>query len=268
MTTATTFLVDVGMRNLPFPMRVASRGNPDGQATVGNISISAHVMQEFEAHWIDRFIQVLHRHREAIGTRMLKANVLDYVAQFDKAPVTIDFEYPFFIEKMTPAAKARSLVRYRCAYSVSASGATDPRILFKIEVPAITTYPQADVGLGGQPFGQLSVLTIEVEPRQEIFPEDLVDLVDRHALAPVYSFLTAEDQALLIERVHQEVKSSVALVGDITAELARNADVRWYAIHCANFGMLHSYSTVIGAETGSWLPFSAYTEELDREARL
>ena len=30
--------------------------------------------------------------------------------------------------------------------------------------------------------------------REDVFPEDLVDLVDRHALAPVYSFLTEADQ--------------------------------------------------------------------------
>ena len=34
-------LVDVGMRNLPFPMKVASKQEPDGQATVGTVSVSA-----------------------------------------------------------------------------------------------------------------------------------------------------------------------------------------------------------------------------------
>lgn len=51
------FLVDVEMRDLPFPMRVLSKLDSDGQHTVVNISISARIMQEFEARWIDTFIR-------------------------------------------------------------------------------------------------------------------------------------------------------------------------------------------------------------------
>ena len=56
------FLVDVGMNNLPFPMRVFSKANKDGQQTIANISIHARIMQTFEARWIDKFIQILHEH--------------------------------------------------------------------------------------------------------------------------------------------------------------------------------------------------------------
>ena len=58
MTEEKRFLVDVGMNNLPFPMKVTSKINPEGQFTVAGISISARVMQEFEAKSIDKFIQI------------------------------------------------------------------------------------------------------------------------------------------------------------------------------------------------------------------
>jgi len=35
------FLVDVGMKDLPFPIKAASKVYPDGQDTIANISISA-----------------------------------------------------------------------------------------------------------------------------------------------------------------------------------------------------------------------------------
>jgi hypothetical protein len=49
------FLVDVEMRDLPFPLRVISKKDSEGQPTVANIAISARIMQEFEARWIDAF---------------------------------------------------------------------------------------------------------------------------------------------------------------------------------------------------------------------
>ena len=37
------FLEDVGIRELPFPVRVTSRVDSDGQPTIANISIAARI---------------------------------------------------------------------------------------------------------------------------------------------------------------------------------------------------------------------------------
>jgi GTP cyclohydrolase I len=103
---------------------------------------------------------------------------------------------------------------------------------------------------------------VEVESRKDIYPEDLVELVDRHALAPVYSFLTEEDQRSIIHQIHSEKQTSVVMVDEIKGELARDRDIHWYAVRCSNFGMLHSYSTVIGTEKSSWVPFSGLSEDI------
>ncbi len=265
MKTDRRFLVDVGMRNLPFPMRVASRVNPDGQQTIANISISAHIMHMFEPQWIDKFIQILHQHRDIIGTKTLRNNIQDYIREFNESPVKIDFEYPFFIEKLTPVSKEKCFVRYLCSYSVKASAIQEPKVIFNIEVPVITTYPKSSNLLIERPFGQLSIASVSIESRGDIFPEDIVDIVDRHALAPVYSYLTPEDQDFIIRAIHQGDKSSVTTVDEIKDVLAHDRDIEWYSVRCNNFGMLHSYSTVIGTEKSSWVPFSEYSEELDQE---
>lgn len=257
------FLVDVGMRELPFPMTVISRDEPDGQATVASISISARIMQEFEARWIDRFIQIVHEHREYIGPHTLRRNILDYVERLKAATVQIDFAYPFFIEKCTPVTGARCLVRYLCTFSAKASSmGGEPKVIFKCEVPCITTYPISDPDQPGGLFGQLSVVDVELESRSNIYPQDVVDLVDQHAVAPVYSFLAEEDQIEIIHRVHSVHRTSVETIDAIKHDLARNKAVDWYSVTCANFGMLHSYSTVIGTEKSSWVPFSGYESEV------
>ncbi len=115
------FLVDVGMRDLPFPMKVISKADPEGQFTIANISIDARIMQGFEARWIDKFIQIVHQHRDRIGTKTLRANILDYLTSLNVATVRIDFDYPFFVEKLTPVSKEKCLVRYLCTYSARVS---------------------------------------------------------------------------------------------------------------------------------------------------
>ena len=257
------FLVDVGMQNLPFPVRAHSRANPDGQPTIANISVTARIMQDFEARWIDRFIQILHRQRDSIGTHWLKDHIHEYLEELHASVVRIDYDYPFFVEKQAPASEEKCLVRYRCVCSAKTPLAgTTSQVAFKMEIPCITTYPVSDAAKPGGLFGQLSVVDVEVRSDSDVFPEDLVALVDRHALAPVYSFLTEEDQTELINRIHSEKKTSVVVVDGIKAELARNQDVTWYMVRSSNFGMLHSYSTVIQTEKSAWVPFSGYDDPI------
>jgi len=256
MTSKKRFLADVGMENLPFPMKVISKASPEGQQTIANISINARIMHEFEASWIDRFIQILHRHRDRIGTKTLSKNIVDYAKELNASNVRVDFDYPFFIEKVTPVSREKCLVRYLCAYSVRTSTVNKAKVHFKIQVPAITTYPVSSKEQPGGLLGQLSVVSIEVEAKKDIYPEDLVEIVDKHALVPVYSFLTKEDQVAVIHKIHSEEKNSVVMVDEIKSELAHNHDISWHSVRVSNYGMLHSYSTVISTEKSYWIPFS------------
>lgn len=255
------FLVNVGMRDMPFPLKVVSKTEPEGQTTIANISIEARIMQEFEARWIDRFIQIVHKHHERLGTKTIGENILDYMEALKAKNVRIDFDYPFFIEKTTPVSKEKCLVKYQCTYSARVSTIEEaPKIIFKMNIPCITTYPASDIETKGGLFAQLSILTVEIESKDDIYPEDLVDLVDKHSLSPVYSFLTEEDQLSIIHKAHSEKKTSVVVIDHIKSDLAHNRKIEWYAVRASNYGMLHSYNTFIGTEKGSWIPFSGYDE--------
>lgn len=257
MTDNRRFLVDVGLKDLPFPMRVSSKREAGGQATVATISISARIMQEFEARWIDRFINVLHQHRDRIGTDTLRTNILDYVRELNANAIRIDFQYPYFVEKTTPVSGELCLVQYRCTYSARVTAANHtPRVRFGMEIPCLTTYPGSAPGEAGGLFGQLSSVAIEIQPADELYPEDLVEMVDRHALAPIYSFLPSEDQAFIIRKIHTDQVSSVVMTDAIRKDLARNGRIDWYAVNTSNYGMLHSYSTIVSTEKSRWVPSS------------
>ena len=254
------FLVDVGMNDLPFPIKVLSRDNPDGQATIATISISARIMDEFAARWIDTFIKIVHAHRDRIGTKTLKHNIKDYVTELRSSSVEVNFDFPFFIEKVTPVSKEKCLVRYLCTYSAKAhSVKDDAKSILKMEIPCITTYPGSDPEKTGGLFGQLSTVIVEVESEEDVYPEDIVEIVDKYALSPVYSFLTQEDQLFLIQKIHSEEKTSVAMVDEIKDELAHDGNISWYSVRVSNYGMLHSYNTVISTKKSMWIPCSDYS---------
>ena len=255
-------LVDVGMKKMPFPMKVISRAHSEGQFTVGDISINARITSEFEARWIDKFIQIIHRHRDRIGTKNLRENIIDYMKELRAASVRINYDYPIFMEKLTPVSKEKCLVRYLCTYSAKVSSTDEtPKVVFKIDIPAITTDPASVSDKAGGLFGQLSMVSLEVEAPDDVFPEDLVDIVDKYALSPVYSFLTSADQLHIIQKVHRDKKSSVVMTDEIKEELARRSEIDWFSARCFNFSMLHSFSTMVGIEKGMWVPFTGYDSD-------
>ena len=86
---------------------------------------------------------------------------------------------PIFIEKLTPVSKEKCLVRYLCTYSPKISYIEEiPKITFKIRIPVITTYP-GSAQKTWWTIAQLSIVAIEVESSKDIFPEDIVEIVDK-----------------------------------------------------------------------------------------
>jgi hypothetical protein len=138
-----------------------------------------------------------------------------------------------------------------------------PRAIFRIKVPCITTFPASDQTKPGGLFGQLSVLAVEVESAQDVYPDDLVGMVDQHTLAPVYSCLMAGDQTEVIRKIHSERKTSVVVVDEVKGELARRDGIDSYSVECSNYGMLHSRATLLRTEKSMWVPFSGYGDEGD-----
>jgi len=255
------FLVVVGLRNLPFPIRAISKVSPTGQQTIANISVTARIMSEFEPHCIDTLIRILHTRRDELTAFSLQAIIMDYLRELRAERVDIDFEYPFFIEKRTPVSREKCLVKYSCYHSVKApSVETVAKVTFAMEIPAITTYPASQMEKTWGLFGQLSKARIELITKTEVYPEDLVEIVDRHALVPVYSYLTDEDQLFLIRKVHAEQKTSVVMANEIREDLSLRRDIEWYSVVCFNYGMMHSYSTLVGTEKYTWGPFSGYED--------
>ena len=256
------FLVDVGIKDLPFPMKVRSREHPEGQPTVASINISARIMQRFEAGWIDAFMRVLHRQKDNIGTEWLTENVEEYLDELNASKVRVDFAFPFFVEKRTPVSQENCLVRYMCTRSAQLfSTHTKPTKSLRMELPCITTYPASSLAGAGGLFGQLSIFDIEVESDGDVYPEELVDIVDRHAVAPLYSFLTEEDQTFIIDKVHSIEKTSVVVTDEVKDELAQDRAISSYAVRCSNFGMLRPYSTFLATEKNKWVPGSGWWED-------
>ena len=91
-------------------------------------------------------------------------------------------------------------------------------------------------------------MAIEISCYRDVFPEEIVELVDEHCLVPVYSYLPPEDEKYLIRRAHERCVSSVVLTEAVRKDLVCLPAVDWCSVKCKNRGLLHLYSTEVGVE--------------------
>jgi GTP cyclohydrolase FolE2 len=138
----------------------------------------------------------------------------------------------------------------------------EPKVLLKIEIPVITSYPVLSHVDVRTLFGQLSIVNISVESSKDIYPEDIIEIVENHALSPIHSFLTEEDEVYIIKKIHDSSKTSVEMVDEIKNELSLLKDIEYSSVRCTNYGMLHTYATVVGTEKSLWTPDSGYEDDL------
>ena len=255
-------LTDVGVADLPWPVRVPSRAAPRGQPTVARVAVEARVAREFEADWVDRLLRILHEHRDSIGTQALRREVGAFVEALGASMVAVTLDYPFFVEKRTPRTGQKCLVKHDCSCSVVAlSPDASARVFFTIGVPCITTGPSPEGRHGGASVGQSSLVTLETESRGDVFPEDLVALVDRNALAPLYSFLAPEDREDVLRLIHTGRRTSVEMVERIRNELAADPGLGYYSVRCLDSSFLHPYHTMVGQKMGPRKPRGPWLDE-------
>lgn len=246
------FLADVGLKDIVYPIKAISKSNKDGQNTIAKISIQAKIEEEFESQWINKFIQILHKHRDIIGTSTLKKNIRAYFKELNAKMVRVDFSYPYFIEKKTPASGMLNLVCYNCTYSSKMTTYMEPKIIFKIEVPVITTIPETLRMKPGSFAGQRSIITVEVESYKEFYPETIVEIVEKKAISSFYNYLTEDDQNWLTKKIQNTDKTDVVLLDEIDKELKENEFISWHTLRCSNYNQLQSYSTFMTTERDVW----------------
>ncbi len=259
-----TFLVEVSIADLPFPITVPSGTAHEGQATVATLSVKARIMAEMEADWTDRFIRVTHQKRDALGHERLEETLLAYKDALEAKSVELRLDYPYFVEKRAPVSGEACLVRYDCRLTGRYPSLDEgPRVRFRVICPVLSSTAVAGE-FGGLPLAlpQPSRVAIEIESDDALSPESIAAIVDEAGLVPVYSYLSKEDRRQLTERTRTLYRPSVEVVDRIRAAMAARADVSWYSIEMIDRSPLQTYTAIQSTHKSLWVPGS-YLEHGD-----
>jgi len=230
----------VGITGLRYPLRAPLRGGGEVR-TDAVVALWVDLAADERAAHMSRFVATLHAHREAVLSaaaigRLLEALRSDHGAR----AAHLEIEHPFYIDKRAPETDAASVLACDVMYAASLDD-DGLDCTLTVRVPVLSVCPCSMETTGSASHSQRGYVTVAVRVQGRVWVEELVELVERSASAPVYPLLQSGDERTLLERAHDRP----VLVEDLTRNIAErlDSDVRilWYRVEARNLDSVHAH---------------------------
>jgi len=237
----------VGISDLKYPIQVLDR-NGKPFSVVAEISMSVHLPHHFKGTHMSRFLEVLTSHEGEITMRTLPAILRDLKTKLDAESAYIDVKFPYFIEKEAPVSKARGKVGFECTFIGSSNGVRDDFAL-RVKVPVTTLCPCSKEISDRGAHNQRGYVTLEVKTRELgpgrwdiIWIEELVEIAERSASAPVYSVLKRPDERYVTMQAFDNPTFVEDVVRNIAVFLDKDKRITNYDVNVVNHESIHEHN--------------------------
>lgn len=237
----------VGVCDLRYPIVVLDRYN-ERQHTMANISMSVNLPHQFKGTHMSRFITVLNRHRGEITMRTLPAVLAELKKELEAESAHVEVNFPYVIEKAAPVSGEKGLMDYDCFFIAESNGETDDFIL-GVSVPVTSLCPCSKAISDYGAHNQRGVVRMDIRTvknpngeRELVWIEELIELAELSASAPVYPMLKREDERHVTMQAYDNPVFVEDIVRNVALRLNSDPRVSWYRIRVMNQESIHNHS--------------------------
>ena len=233
----------VGIKDIHYPIILLDKKEKE-QHTIARINMFVDLPGKFKGTHMSRFIEILNRYRNAIHVDILPDILKKMKEVFSAGRAHFEITFPYFIAKEAPVSHSEGLMEYRCSFK-AASFADDREddFVLEVEVPFTTLCPcSKELSQDGAAHNQRSWGRVAIRCRRMVWIEDLVEMIEACASAPLYSVLKRPDEKFVTEKAYNNPKFVEDVARDIALALDRNDAILWYHIEVENFESIHNHS--------------------------
>jgi GTP cyclohydrolase I len=237
----------VGVCDLKYPIIVMDRDNRQ-QSTAARVSMAVNLPREFKGTHMSRFIEVLNSHRGEITMRTLPKMLQDLKDRLHAGSSYVNVEFPFFLERIAPVSGSRALMDYECSFTGQMEGEIADCIL-RVRVPVTSLCPCSKVISDYGAHNQRGYVTMEVRSlpgvsiaTEFLWIEELVELAEASASAPLYPLLKREDERYVTMQAYDNPAFVEDVVRDLALRLQRDPRIIWFKVHALNQESIHNHN--------------------------
>jgi len=243
----------VGIKDLRYPITVLDR-QKSVQHSVATINMYVGLPHQYKGTHMSRFVEMLHVLHPEISVKRV-SKILDKMKEYLQADSAhIEICFPYFIEKVAPVSKSRGFMDYDCRFIGSSYLNKETDIITEVRVPITSVCPCSKEISDYGAHNQRGEVTLAIRFNKFIWIEDLIELIEKCASCDLYSVLKRVDEKHVTESAFENPKFVEDIVRDISLELNKNKDIKWFSVSAENFESIHhhsAYAQITGSEADS-----------------
>jgi GTP cyclohydrolase I len=236
----------VGIADLRYPIVVLDR-DQQRQQTIAVLSMSVNLPHKFKGTHMSRFIEILNQHRGEITMRTIPALLGDLRGKLSAESAHVEATFPYFIERKAPVSGATGLMDYECSFSAVADDRED-KFVFGVRVPVTSLCPCSKAISDYGAHNQRGYITIRVRTVRDteghykmVWFEELIDIAERSASAPVYPLLKRVDERHVTMQAFDNPVFVEDMVRNVTTVLQSEERIDWFSVHAINQESIHNH---------------------------
>lgn len=240
-------LDQVGIRDLSYPISVLDQKN-ERQNTIGRLTLSVHLPEEFKGTHMSRFVEVLHEHRGDFTMLTLPAILGHLRDRLCAKSARVEVRFPYFLERVAPASGRSALLDYECTFIAESDG-DGLDFVMRVTVPVTTLCPCSKAISDYGAHNQRGYLTIDLKPAPDssgkpsmVWIEELVEVAETSASAPIYPLLKRIDERHVTMQAYDNPVFVEDIVRNVAVKLKADPRVASFTVECVNHESIHNHS--------------------------
>ena len=240
----------VGVKDVRYPLRLRVAGAVQSSAATWSLDVALPAekkgthMSRFVG-WLDT-IAALETPLDAAQLALQHARMLELL---DAREGHIEAAFTFFVRKRAPVSGLSSLLDYQGRW-ICQTQAGVTTLWMEVGVPVKSLCPCSKEISDYGAHNQRSLVTVRVQPLQEVGWHELVRFAEESASSEIWPMLKRTDEKWITERAYENPKFVEDLVRDVALRLNADPRIGRYAVDVENFESIHNHSAFARIERG------------------
>ncbi len=230
----------VGVKDLRYPVEVRDRKFKT-QHTVATFAMTVDLPKEFKGTHMSRFVEILNAHGRLVHTENVVTMLGELQKRLHAHTAHLTMEFPYFVEKEAPATGAKGQVDYTARFETAAVGKEIDFVLTVI-VPVTTLCPCSKAISARGAHNQRGYVTLSVRFSETVWIEELIELIEASASAPIYSLLKRPDEKHVTEQAYDNPVFVEDLVRNVAVRCNAHPRISWYKVEAENQESIHNHA--------------------------
>ena len=238
---------EVGVCDISHPITVLDKSS-GSQQTVANLSMTVNLPQQFKGTHMSRFFEVLNDYCEEMTIRTLAKLLPDLKKRLHAEVARVRIDFPYFISKQAPVSKLPGLMKYECSFVGQVNEHGDDYIQ-GVKAPVTSLCPCSKAISDYGAHNQRGNVEIEVRTTRKengnpelIWIEELIEIAEKSASAPVYALLKREDEKAVTEQAYDNPVFVEDIVRNVAEQLMADNRVAWFHVKAVNQESIHNHN--------------------------